>query len=226
MKRHAKSDKKNIDWYFPRVHGRVVVAREKEAGVRSVRIESDNVEARHRDSWRRHLRVFFAAVFLAGPSFQTSHAAESKLSAGPSAVQTEASAIVESMKTTGRIRGGYHPKISLPAVTSAENKAEGEDATLTGIVGGRNYYGIGVAYESDKAERSAKEIWFNLNQDTKFTGIKSVMDLRDGDKVRIVYKQLKAGNKRILKNVTLVAKAPPEPAETRDDDLKSGDENG
>ena len=117
-------------------------------------------------------------------------------------------------------------KIVLPAMDAEDKKAKGKDVTLEGTVGGRSYYGIGVAYGTDPKSQSSKETWFNLVKDVKFSGVNSIMDLKDGDRVRVVYKELEETKKRILRSVELVQRAPPEPPEEHDDDLEAGPDDG
>ena len=57
-------------------------------------------------------------------------------------------------------------------------------------------------------------MWFNLVEGVQFSGVKSVMDLQEGDKIKLVYRELAESKKRILKSVQFLEKAPPEPIDT------------
>lgn len=104
------------------------------------------------------------------------------------------------------------PRVVLPKIDPADEEALGQEKTLEGVVGGRNTFGIAVVVETDAAKRSSREIWFTRMKETKLVGVKKGMsEFGDGDKVKVVYKELDENKKKILKSVTLIQKAPPEP---------------
>ena len=118
----------------------------------------------------------------------------------------------EAVKRKAVLRNKVKPNIVLPKVDAAEAKAESKDITIEGAVGGRSFYGLAVTL--GPAKKTTREIWFNLVQGVQFIGVKSVMDLQDGDKVKVVYRELAETKKKILKSVQFLQKAPPEPIDT------------
>ena len=100
-------------------------------------------------------------------------------------------------------------KTALFDPSDEDEKAPGKVENVTGEVGSHNNYGVAVELPADLTTGQAQEAWFNFTSKTKLSGIRSFKELQDGDTVTVMFKQTETG-KRILKAITMVAKAPKE----------------
>lgn len=166
---------------------------------------SDTLEAMHRMNWRRYMVWAFLAAF--GPaSLAGAATVESKL------ISKEGERVVAGITTqvpTQTKPVKHVPRVVLPQISKEDMKAEGQSRTVKGVVSGRSNYGIAVEYGADPV-LGVREMWLDLMKQTELTGVKKFSDLEAGDTVELVYKQLKDGSKKILKQVKLIRKAPKE----------------
>ncbi len=174
----------------------------------------DTLEALHRVSWR-HYAVAVLAPALLFTAAVPAHAADKPMTSAPSAaaqtklVSREGQLVSAEKKAQAPKPGKRTPHVVLPTISKADAKAEGETKSLKGTVSGRSNYGIAVEYGQDP-KLGTLEMWSDLMKQTELTGVKKFSDFQVGDTVEIVYKQLKDGSKRILKEVKLIRKAPKE----------------
>lgn len=82
--------------------------------------------------------------------------------------------------------------------------------TLLGEVSGHGYNGIAVMFGEDAARGVAQEAWFNYEDDMKIEGYQSKKEIEDGDSVEVAYEQPEQGGAKVLKQIRLLKKRPPE----------------
>ncbi len=177
----------------------------------------DTLESLHRISWRV-CEIMLVFVFCGSLTLTNSLNAADQETAPASVSKSRLSSAEGELKSVHlpkkSVRKSKSPNIVLPKVDPAEEKAEGTDVTVEGTASGHSFYGLGINIGTDYAKRTSREIWFNLVEGVRFIGVKSVMELQEGDKIRLVYKELAESKKKILKSVQFLEKAPPEPVDT------------
>jgi len=102
------------------------------------------------------------------------------------------------------------PEAARETAVSQEPVAEQVTKTMYGEVSGHGFNGLAVTYNQDAKRGIGYEAWFNYEDDTKFSGYKEKKEIEDGDTVEVTYEQPEQDGKKILKQVRLLKKRPPE----------------
>lgn len=121
------------------------------------------------------------------------------------------SAVLDSAKKEAK-----KPAFKLPDPDPEDVKTQGETVQVQGEVVARNNLGMAVEYDFDPVEGAVKEIWLVFHSKVKVSGVKSLLDLREGDIVKVSYKVTKDKKKIFLESVSFLRKKPkeePPPAE-------------
>ena len=170
------------------------------------------------DRWmRRHGLWFVFALYLSAGTAGTAFAAELKSTEQTSPLMKMFKPVQNTAKPADKKESAkkevVKDKRALPDMDAADEKAEGELRKVKGIVSGSSRYGIAVEHGMD-ANSVAQEMWANYLSSTTLSGAKKFSDLQYGDTVELTYKELKDGQKRLLKSVKLISKKPKETPNT------------
>lgn len=207
MKPVKDSKKSKMDWYFSRVNGKIVLPDlPKTSSVhRPATVEKNNVEARHRASWRSQARFLFVLLSLVFLSAETLSAAPSvaKETPAPSALVSREAGAMPAAKETPKKKSGLRERD--PELVKAATKPK----TVQGLVTGVSRQGIAIEYGSDP-KQGGLEIWFNYVEGMKYSGFEDLSQLAEGDTVGVEYKEA-ADHRKLVDKLTLVAKKAVEP---------------
>ena len=121
--------------------------------------------------------------------------------------------------------GAKKNKPELPETDPLDDKAEGVVKFLQGTVSAKNNFGVAVVYGVDE-KQTELELWSNYNKSTKLSGYANYTAVEEGDQVELKYRQLKANNKKILKELRLVQKGLKEAPEASQDIPAAGMKQG
>ena len=93
---------------------------------------------------------------------------------------------------------------TLPAPDAVLDKTPGALKSLDGQVGGQSVYGMAVVFNESETEGS-QELWINFNNKMRLKGFKKLSELEYEDRVRVIFKETKEGQ-RLVREIELLEK--------------------
>ena len=176
--------------------------------------------SKHASYWRRPMRFLvlflFSSTLLSEPSF----AVEAKTKQPSGLIKLLDSKVVALTKAKEKEKAEKaKKKVVLPEPNAEDMKDEAEAKEVEGTVVARNNSGMAIEYEFDPVTASSKEIWLNFHSKVKVTGIRSLFDLRENDRVRASYKVTKKSKHLLLDKVAFLGKKPVEPVAAQPEEV-------